>query len=153
MPYVRHPLLTMWKSLVETAKVKLPPTIVGLIMGLSTPFWLELLPFIETSILPQLSPRAVLSLLASLMVLVLSLVYLLYEAHSMDRKIGRYEPDPEFHGCWRHRRRHKERVCAACLMDGRITPVHPRSGDRVYCPRRDCGQRVSESSGYGVFSV
>lgn len=129
----------MWQSFEKYVKAGIWAVIAGLTWALLSPAVHDVGDAISTTIFPRLSSTSLCLALLGLLVVCLVLLGLLYEARSRSRMFRRYEPDPDFPGLLRHKRRHTEKVCPACLSDGRVTPVFITEGHSIiHCQKPGC---------------
>src|SRR5437867_9053636 len=104
----------MWQSLKEKLEKAWLPWLIGMIMGLSGPFLSEAVPAAKSAILNQLTPTALLSLSAVLLLICVFLLALLYELRRKRTLIREYTPEPEWPGTHRHKNQPSLHVCGIC---------------------------------------
>ena len=108
--------------------------------ALFSPLAIEIRDAIGVTIVNRLKPSTLFLAVVGLFILCALLLVWIYELQSRTRTIRRYEPDPEFPGLFRHKKRHDERVCPSCLItDGYISPIFPSDEGWATCFRKGCG--------------
>ena len=105
----------------KTAKAMIIPALVGTLGFVSSPLAREAWSIAAEVVLPKLSPQGLLSLVATISILCLSLSIALYTSNSKRLLQGRYE-HLENRGFWIHRKT-EQKVCGSCLLAGLESPL------------------------------
>lgn len=110
----------------------------ALLAALFSPLAIEIRDAIDRTVVSKLRSSSLFLAVLGLAILCCVLLALVYDSRSQYRQIRRYEPDPEFPDLLRHRRRHMERVCPRCLLDGRVSPIFIRDTPKIACFKKGC---------------
>jgi len=120
--------------------------IIGTTWALLSPVLFEFGAAISTTIFPQLSPTSLRLAVLGLLVIVLTLSVLLYDAKSRERKIIQYETDLEIPKLMRHKKRTAEKVCPRCLItNGIVSPIFAPASGFIDCQHKGCGFRTQRN--------
>lgn len=128
----------------EEIKSKALGAVLGaLIVATVSPWVSDVWDHLVAVFLPKLSPRGHLSLLATLFGISIVGWSYVYRCSSRQVLLRRYEPDPDFPGLMRHKKRKLERVCPRCLYsDGREVRFFIAEEEWLLCVAKDCKYRV-----------
>jgi hypothetical protein len=107
------------KKTIEAILLPLLTLVIGFAVS---PFLKGLWDYAANAVLPQLSPQARLSLLATLAILCLVEGAFIWVLVSKKLLLKKYESDQSWLGLYRHKQT-KERVCSTCLNKGIVSPV------------------------------
>jgi hypothetical protein len=116
------------ESAKEKAEQVLLPLLTLMLGFVISPFLREMWDYAADIVLPKLSPRARLSILATMTITCLVLGIWVYSLVSKRRLIKQFSEDEEFDGVYRHNNS-RERVCGPCLHgDGKAIPIFGDGG-------------------------
>lgn len=102
----------------------------GAVLGfVSSPFLREIWDYAADTVLPQLSPRARLSLVATLAIICLVLLVWVWVLESRRLLMRKFEPDKIWLGAYKNKKS-GEMICGICLgKDGKVIPLTDLGGD------------------------